>query len=146
VWVSLEPTPRVCSRSLIAPIWNGATPTQPLITASLPEAKCSSLSSEVAAVVSEAWVVMLRGVRYPPPSNVIGLDGTTYHFSALDAGERLAGQIWSPKASTPTARLVAVVEALRAYSVSSTTQGAMALCRLALAVNPEGRRLTGRCT
>jgi hypothetical protein len=145
-WVVEKPEPQACSRVALAPIWNGEKPNEPQVPASPPRSKCVPLAGAIAKDIAEVWAVMLRGVRNPPPSNVITVDGTSYHFSGFDQGQRLAGMTVSPMASTATGRLVTAAEALRAYIVAPSPEGERSLCRHVGAIRPEGRRLTVRCS
>jgi len=84
------------------------------------------LVRETAETVQMVWLTMLRGVRYPRKPTA-GADGATYHFSRFvrllsedplaPAGWE-AGQTWAPDPASLTGRLVALAEALRAYSLA----------------------------
>ena len=144
-WVEIEPEPRACSRIVPAPIWNGAEPTRPNLPGELPAPKCAPLTAKLAKSIANAWLGMLWGVRYQS-SDVMGGDGVGFHFAGFCPGPGiLAGQTWSPEAGTPTARLVALAEALRAYSVDPSSEAADSLRKRAAAV-PLDRRLTRRCS
>jgi len=69
-----------------------------------------------------------------------------FHFSGFCRGVGiLAGQTWSPEANMPTGRLVALAEALRAYSLSPSPGAAESLRKRAADVRFD-RRLTRRCS
>jgi hypothetical protein len=146
VWSVREPKPSVCSRIASSPIWNGEKPGSPNVPERSPEPKCAAVSPAIAEDLDDLWVAMLRRVAYPRPSDTIGLDGTTYHFSILARGRRLAGQVWSPSRKSETGRLVAVAEALRGYTRAPSVDAAVALCERVAAVQVNGRRLTSRCS
>ena len=75
-----------------------------------------------------------------------GVDGTTFHFAGFCRGVgQLTGRTWSPDPDTPTGRLVALAEAVKAYSLAPSTDSTEALRKRARAV-PSNRRLTARCT
>jgi hypothetical protein len=146
VWVIQRPEPVACSRTAVAPIWNEEKPAEP-DAPSVPQApKCAPLSADLAADLVDVWTAMLRPVRYPAPPKKILVDGTSYHFVGFDQGQILAGQISSPESNVPTGRLVATVEALRAFTTTPSRESAEAVCRASAAVRPDGRRLTSRCS
>jgi hypothetical protein len=149
-WVVERPQPQVCSREAPTRIWNGES--KPRVPRKNPTSRCSPVSSAIAADIAETWAVMLRGVRYPSPPEIrlgpdgkpyqlitLTSDGTSYHFSAFDADNYLAGQIHSPPEDSVTGRLVVAVEALRKHSVSPSSESERLLCRLVAAIQPEGR-------
>jgi len=144
-WVLKGPEPKACSRVASAPIWNGDKPSEPHRPRRPPSIKCVPLSRSIADDVEEVWGVMLRDVRNPPPSNVITLDGVSYHFAGFDNHEHLAGQVDNPEPDTTTGRLVAAAIALRAYSTNPSPEGEKTLCRLVAAIRPESRRVGTRC-
>ena len=89
---------------------------------------------------------MLRGTHYPEPDNRVRFDGVTYHFSGFSRGQgRLAGHTWSPDPNTDAGRLVALAEALRAYSLAPSEGGERTLCDLASALPAASRDPSERC-
>lgn len=146
VWIMRDPQPSVCSRTASRKIWNADQPERPHVPVRPTRPKCIRVAREILEDLSDRWVAMLRNVAYPPPGGTIGLDGTSYHFSTLDQGQKLAGQIWSPEPNSTTGRFVAVAEALRAYTSSPSLEAAASLCELIAAVQPDGRRLMNRCS
>jgi hypothetical protein len=144
-WILHEPVPKACSRAASRPIWNGGNPSKPNLPRRPPTPRCAALSRQLADDLQELWAAMLRQVRIPPPSNVITMDGISYHFSANDKFQNLSGQVANPEPDTTTGRLVEVAMALRAYSTAPSPEKEKALCRLVAAVRPEGSALRTRC-
>jgi len=103
------------------------------------------VDAKLADTIAQGWLTMLWNVRYQP-TDEIGADGTTFHFSGFCRGVgQLSGQTWSPDPATPTGRLVALAEAIKAYSLAPSQEATDALRKRA-AVVPVDRRLTRRCT
>src|SRR5262245_18468769 len=99
---------RVEYRIALAKIWGHEEPEKIKIT--VREATIARTSAEV---LYSAWKKMLLRTRYPPPSNSIGLDGTTYYFTSFHRNVgMLEGTTWSPTKSSRTRQLVAIAEAL----------------------------------
>lgn len=143
-WVEVEPESKACSRTFASPPPSGAQSTAPDVPAK-PESRCVPLDAKLANAIAEAWLSMLWNVRYQP-TDEIGLDGTTFHFSGFCRGVGiLAGQTWSPHDATPTGRLVALAEALKAYALAPSREATQSLRKRAAAV-PADRRLTSRCS
>lgn len=145
-WVSQGPEPKACSRVASARIWNGEKPSKPHLPKRPLPSKCVPLSRLIADDIGEVWRAMLRDVRNPPPSDVMTVDGISYHFAGIDNRQFLAGQVANPEPDTTTGRLVEVAMALRAYSTAPSPESEKALCRLVAAVRPEGSALRTRCT
>ena len=147
VWVDLEPEPRSCSRAVESPLWNDLDPARPNRPSEISTPNCAPLQLNVAQTVAAGWYAMLRGTRYPTASNGVSFDGVSYHFAAFVPGlGDLEGQTHSPNSDTPTGRFVALVEALRAYSVAPSVTAQQSLCQTARSLLPFFRRLTRRCS
>lgn len=66
--------------------------------------------------LSELFYVALRQVKYPPPRDSFGVDGTTYRFMSSQHHPRLEGKVWSPQEDSKMGRLVQIVHKLCAYT------------------------------
>jgi hypothetical protein len=75
-----------------------------------------SIPTDLGMAVEKLWASMLYQTRYVK-KNTIGTDGITYHFSANDRHQEMAGQVWSPDEDSKTGKLVEIVEVLRTACV-----------------------------
>jgi hypothetical protein len=71
-------------------------------------------AAEVAEKAVDIWLYMLLETRYSDDLS-IGLDGTTYHFSAPYGHKILAGKVWSPASDSKTGKLVAIINSMVEY-------------------------------
>ena len=72
------------------------------------------LDASSIAVLERAWSDMLARTRYPAPTGLVGMDGTSYvaaNWSRVTGPQ--SGETWSPEKGTPTYDLVAIAEKLR---------------------------------
>jgi hypothetical protein len=83
----------------------------------------ATISRETAELLHRAWHGMLRRTRYPPPSDTIGLDGTSYDFTSFQRGTgQMEGTTWSPSEVSRTGQLVALGDALRELALSAPSE------------------------
>ena len=85
------------------------------------------ISRSTADLLDQVWAATLARVRYPPPSNVVMADGTTYYVAHWQQGigER-TGTTWSPAYNSNAGRLVAIAEWLRKFATADGGQRAAA--------------------
>jgi hypothetical protein len=70
-----------------------------------------------ARAVASVWESSLRDVRYPPPSDVVCFDGSTYHFSLFADGEgQLTGSVHCPRSCSRAGELVGLLHRLRRFA------------------------------
>lgn len=74
--------------------------------------------------VKKAWVGMLRGVHYAPHDDM-GLDGVSYHFSAWDEYQPLAGQTWTPNENSKPGMLAELAEMLVRFCDGKVAAGSV---------------------
>ena len=69
------------------------------------------MDAALAGRVRRAWVGMLRETHYPLHDGT-GLDGVSFHFSAWDEYQPLAGQTWSPDVTSKPGMLAELAQTL----------------------------------
>ena len=102
--------------------WGARLPANPK---DVPLTRCEKpLDAAVAQKVSAVWIGVLLETRYSP-AETLGLDGVTYHFSAvhqdilagriLSPPHFLAGETWSPPSDSKPGQLAELAETLVRY-------------------------------
>jgi hypothetical protein len=96
------------------------------------ERKSIAINEQLALLVQQAWIAVLRLTRYPENTHYLGNDGEVYRFFAddRDAENVLYGETWCPQSGLP-AEIVNL---------------AKKLIDLIKANNSEKSRLTTECT
>lgn len=83
----------------------------------------AEIDPSTADLLEKTWESMLLRVRYPPPSNDVGLDGETFHVAHwVNLNGYLTGKTWSPKPSTRIGNFVELAKVLRKYPKLSGDQ------------------------
>ncbi len=96
-------------------LWRFFNQNDPKSSESIKMSRCSAkLDGVVAGHLVSAWRGMLEKTR-KDESGMVGLDGTTYHFSMEADGRALTGQAWTPDPATPPGKLAGIVDDLRDY-------------------------------
>lgn len=82
------------------------------------------MDTTLAERVKKVWVGALREAHYPL-HDATGLDGVSFHFSAWDEYQPLAGQTWSPDETSKPGMLAELAETLVRFCDGRASAGSL---------------------